>query len=165
MHEQLPSFLLESKALPDDQFGFLRGRSAEWQLLSVVETWHKALDQRHLVHAVFLDAAKAFDRFDHQLLLQSFYSLGVRGISLQWLQSYLDLTGCKATCQNRLIQVCVMDNLSTRFNHKWSSPGLCSWTVAVPRSGPGNSASNMSRSQSNFTVRRRHNGIPRELLW
>ena len=52
VHEQLSSFLLESKALPDEQFGFLRGRSAEWQLLSVVERWHKALDQRHLVHAV-----------------------------------------------------------------------------------------------------------------
>ena len=89
MHEQLSSFLLESKALPDEQFGFLRGRSAEWQLLSVVERWHKALDQRHLVHAVFLDAAKAFDRVDHRLLLQSFYSLGIRGMSLRWLQSYL----------------------------------------------------------------------------
>ena len=91
VHEQLSSFLLESKALPDEQFGFLCGRSAEWQLLSVGERWHKALDQRHLVHAVFLDDAKAFDRVDHRLLLQSFYSLGVRGMSLQY--------GFEATCQ------------------------------------------------------------------
>ena len=103
MHEQLSSFLLENKALPDEQFGFLRGRSAQWQLLSVVERWHKALDQRHLVHAVFLDAAKAFDRVDHRLLLlQSFHSLGVRGMSLQWLQSYLS---------DRFIRVRVMDTL------------------------------------------------------
>ena len=76
-------FLLESKAFPDDQFGFLHGLSVVWQLHSVVERWHKAMDQRNLVHAVLLDAAKAFDRVDHRLLLQSFYSLGVRGISLQ----------------------------------------------------------------------------------
>ena len=63
--------------LPEHQFDCLRRRSVEWQLLSVVERWHKALDQRHLVHAVFLDAAKAFDRVDHRLLLQSFYSLGI----------------------------------------------------------------------------------------
>ena len=39
VHEQLSSFLLESKTLPDDQLNsvFFRGRSAEWQLLSVVE--------------------------------------------------------------------------------------------------------------------------------
>ena len=77
VHDQLSSFRLESKALPDDQFVFRSGRSAEWQLLSVVERWHRALDQRHLIHAVFLDVAKAFDRVDHRLLLQSFYSLGV----------------------------------------------------------------------------------------
>ena len=46
----------------------------------------------------------AFDRVDHRLLLQSFCSLGVRGISLQWLQSCLS---------NRSIQVCVVDNLSS----------------------------------------------------
>ena len=80
---QLSSFLLESKALPDGQFGFLRGRSAEQQLLSVVERWHKALNQTHLVHTVFLDADKAFDRVDRRLLLHSFYLLGVRGVPLQ----------------------------------------------------------------------------------
>ena len=67
----------ESKALPDGQFGFLCGRSAEWQHFSLVERWHNALDQRHLVHAVFLDAAKDFDWVDYWLLLQSFHSLGV----------------------------------------------------------------------------------------
>ena len=65
---------------------------------------HKVLDQRHLIHVVFLDAAKAFDRVDHRLLLQFFYSLGVRGMSLQWLQSYLSA---------RFIRVRVMDTLST----------------------------------------------------
>ena len=90
MHGQLSSFLLESKALPDEQFGFLRGHSAELQLLSVVKRWHKALDQRHLVHAVFLDAAKAFDRVNHRLLLQSF---------THWEFEECRFNGFKATCQ------------------------------------------------------------------
>ena len=47
---------------------------------------------------------KAFDRVDHRLLLQSFYSLGVGGMSLQWLQSYLS---------DRFIRVRVMGTLST----------------------------------------------------
>ena len=93
VHEQLSSFLLESKALPDDQFmfGFLRGLPAKLQLLSVIEKWHNALDQRHLVRAVFLDAAtwsRAFNRVDHLLLLQSRF--------IRWESEY---NGCKATCR------------------------------------------------------------------
>ena len=51
----------------------------------------------------FLRCCQAFDRVDHRILLQSFYSLGVRGMSLQWLQSYLSA---------RFIRVRVMDTLS-----------------------------------------------------
>ena len=104
VHEQLSSFRLESKAWPDEQFGFLRGHLFGMATSFCCGKVPQTLDQRHLVHAVFFDAAKAFDRVDHRLLLQSFYSLGVRGMSLQWLQSYLSA---------RFIRVRVMDTLST----------------------------------------------------
>ena len=44
--EQLIAFCVEHKVLPDEQFGFLSGRSAEWQLLSVLEDWHACLDSK-----------------------------------------------------------------------------------------------------------------------
>ena len=77
VHEQLVIHCLSNDHLPDHQFGFLRGRSAEWQLLSVLESWYQARDRGHNVHAVFLDAAKAFDRVDHTLLLQTPSNVGI----------------------------------------------------------------------------------------
>lgn len=38
---------------------------------------------------MFLDAAKAFDRVDHKILLHSLFEIGVDGHELQWFASYL----------------------------------------------------------------------------
>ena len=43
VHEQLLTFCLENQVIPQEQFGFLKGRSAEWQLLSVLEDWYATL--------------------------------------------------------------------------------------------------------------------------
>jgi hypothetical protein len=37
----------------------------------------------------FLDYSKAFDMADHQLLLRKCYAVGIRGIALNWILSYL----------------------------------------------------------------------------
>ena len=68
VYDQLCSFCLSHGIIPGEQFGFLKGHSAEWQLLSVLDYRHCALDKGKCVHAVFLDAAKAFDRVDHAIL-------------------------------------------------------------------------------------------------
>ena len=80
---------LENRILPDEQFGFLKGRSSVWQLLSVLEDWHTALDKQCHVHAAFLDAAKAFDRVNHTVLLKMLAEIGVHGSALRWFYSYL----------------------------------------------------------------------------
>ena len=102
VHEQLLDFCLTSGILPDEQFGFLKGRSAEWQLLSVMESWHLARDQRKRVHAVFLDAAKAFDRVDHSILLKTLSAIGVKHTELQWFASYLSDRTIQTRVENSL---------------------------------------------------------------
>ena len=61
VHSQLVRFCLENKIIRDEQFGFLKGRSSELQLLAILETWHESLDSRNHVHCILPDAAKAFD--------------------------------------------------------------------------------------------------------
>ena len=68
--DQVLSFCLANRVLPDSQFGFLPGRSTVWQLLSVLDDWHAARERGTSVHAAFLDPAKAFDRVDHQILIK-----------------------------------------------------------------------------------------------
>ena len=75
--------------VPDEQFGFLEGRSSELQLLATLETWHESLDSRNHVHCILLDAAKAFDRVDHTALLRILQSIGLDTVSLKWFFSYL----------------------------------------------------------------------------
>lgn len=86
---QLLSFCLENKVIPDEQYGFLPGRSTVWQLLSLLEDWHGALDKRKSVHALFLDVSKAFDRVDHVLLLSVCRNFGISPASVDWISSYL----------------------------------------------------------------------------
>ena len=93
VHSQLIRHCLDNRIIPDEQFGFLRGRSAELQLLSNLEVWHESLDKRNHVHCVLLDAAKAFDRVDHTALLSMLQSIGLDHVSLQWFFSYTSLDG------------------------------------------------------------------------
>ena len=83
-------FFLDNNAIPDEQFGFLPGRSTLWQLLQVLEGWQHALDVGGTIHALFLDVAKAFDRVDHGLLLSKLRSAGLGSTALKWIASYLD---------------------------------------------------------------------------
>ena len=89
VRRQLQSFCVEHTVIPDQQFGFLPGRSTVWQLLSILDEWHDALENGNSIHALFLDMSKAFDRVDHRLLLSKLASVGVSGSSLAWLESYL----------------------------------------------------------------------------
>ena len=62
VRKQLLSHCLNNNIIPDEQFGFLPKLSVVWQLLAVVEERKKAFDKGRLVHACFLDIAKAFNR-------------------------------------------------------------------------------------------------------
>ena len=87
--EQLLEHCFAVNAIPACQFGFLPKRSIIWQLLAMLEDWEDALDNGNTVHSCFLDVAKAFDRVDHALLLAKLKSIGVDGVPLSWLTSYL----------------------------------------------------------------------------
>ena len=87
IHEQLMKCGFENDILPHEQFGFLKERSAEWQLLSILENWHVELNNHKHVHAGFLDAAKRFDRVDDSILLKTLSDIGIGDVALQWFQS------------------------------------------------------------------------------
>ena len=80
---------VECSTNSDEQFGFSPGRSTVWQLLSVLEEWHEAIDKGKAVHALFLDVSKEFDRVDLMILLHKLSSIGISGSSLAWVSSYL----------------------------------------------------------------------------
>ena len=58
----------------NNQFGSLKGRSTTHALISILHTWQTALDKSDSVSALFIDYSKAFDRVNHNILLNKLHS-------------------------------------------------------------------------------------------
>ena len=78
----------ELNTLKHYQHGFRKGHSCESQLLITFEDIGRQLDQQHQVDILTLDFAKAFDMVPHRRLLTKLKYYEVRGITLNWIQSW-----------------------------------------------------------------------------
>ena len=58
-------------------------------LTILIDKITNAMDKKEHVIGLFLDFAEAFDTVNHDILLRKLDHYGIRGIALQWLQSYL----------------------------------------------------------------------------
>ena len=85
----LMDFLEVTGQLHSAQHGFLPGRSCATQLLTAMENWMQQLEAGEAVDVAYLDFRKAFDAVPHKLLLQKLHDLGVRGVLLKWIESFL----------------------------------------------------------------------------
>ena len=58
-------------------------------LLNHMQFMYDSVDSGNFVISVFLDFKKAFATVDHKILLSKFNFYGIRGVSHEWLKSYL----------------------------------------------------------------------------
>ena len=81
----------ENEALvTDNQWAYRKGRSTELLLIHLTETWRRAIDNKLVVGAVFIDFQKAFDCVSHSILLHKLeHNFGITGNLLVWLRDYL----------------------------------------------------------------------------
>ena len=87
MYKSLYLYLQGNNILYRYQFGFRQNHSTALALIDVVDSIYKYLDHNETVIGLYLDLQKAFDTENHKILLQKLNS--VRGIVLDWLNSYL----------------------------------------------------------------------------
>ena len=78
----------ENEALvTDNQWAYQKGRSTELLLIHLTETWRRAIDNKLVVGAVFIDFQKAFDCVSHSILLHKLeHNFGITGNILAWLR-------------------------------------------------------------------------------
>ena len=89
VHKRMMSFFNMHSILSNNQFGFRSKHSCDQPLILATDFIREALDAGDHVIAVFLDLRKAFDVVSHPILLGKLSHYGLRGIPLQWLESYL----------------------------------------------------------------------------
>eukprot|EP00061_Rhincodon_typus_P003254 g19634.t1 len=85
----LQNNLLRNNLLSDVQFVFCQGHSAPDPITALVQIWTKELNSRGEVKVTVLDIKAAFDRVWHQGPLAKLESIGIRGQTVWWLESYL----------------------------------------------------------------------------
>lgn len=86
---RLYKFLDSHSVITTAQYGFRSGVSTETALLHQKELILGNIEARKLTLGVFIDFTKAFDRIDHQTLLEKLFYYGIRGIALDLIESYL----------------------------------------------------------------------------
>lgn len=89
MHKRLYKFLESSNILFDNQFGFRKQNSTAHALIQITEQIKTTIENGKFGCGIFIDLRKAFDTVNHAILLRKLEHYGVRGVSLQWFQSYL----------------------------------------------------------------------------
>ena len=103
MYTNLYKFLDKLKCLYKKMFGFRNFNSTDHALVSITEEIKQALDKDELACGIFLDFQKAFDTTNHNILIAKLNHYGIRGITLEWFQSYPT---------NRKQQTSINNNLS-----------------------------------------------------
>ena len=68
---------------------YRKGYSAQHALLSLLEKWRIALDNKEYAGAVLMDLSKAFDSLNHDLLLAKLHAYGFERDALLLMRSYL----------------------------------------------------------------------------
>ena len=75
--------------LTEAQHGFQKKKSTLTNLLQYMEAITDAVDKGLQVDAVYFDFRKAFDKVPHRRLLAKLEAVGIKGLLLNWLKSWL----------------------------------------------------------------------------
>ena len=87
---RLLNFVEKNNVLNDNQYGFRRNRSTTIALFDLSQKVSTFLENKLSALGIFVDLRKAFDTIDHGILLKKIEYMGVRGIALKWVASYLN---------------------------------------------------------------------------
>ena len=89
VYNQLYEFLEKFNILTPKQFGFRKGKSTVQAVMDQLKFVYDNLDLGNTVVSIFMDFSKAFDCLDHTILLYKLSCYGIRGLALNWFESYL----------------------------------------------------------------------------
>merc|ERR1712243_65277 len=103
LKKHIMNHLVDNNKFNNGQHSFVPGRSTQKQLLSHLNDIFEAYMEGKRLDSVFLDFAKAFDKVDHQILLEKVRKHKISGKIGRWIQEFL---------KDRKFRVVVNGNMS-----------------------------------------------------
>ncbi len=88
-NNRLDTFILKHNLLTDSQYGFRTNSTTSLALIDSIENVMNSIEQKQFAVGLFIDLKKAFDTIDHHILINKLEHYGIRGVVLNWIQSYL----------------------------------------------------------------------------
>ena len=113
VHKQLIGFLHKHALLYQHQFGFRENHSTTSALIEIINGIKNDIDKGDFIIATYLDLKKAFDTVNHHILFNKLEHYGIRGMPLQFFQSYLS---------NRKHYVCYNNTSSYTITNDYGVP-------------------------------------------
>lgn len=89
MFNRLTSYVNKFKLISNTQHGFRQGKSTTSALFDTLSSIMNAIDKQSQTIGIYFDLSKAFDIINHDILLKKLQNYGIRGVALQWIESYL----------------------------------------------------------------------------
>ena len=87
--EDILEHLFSHNLISSRQQGFLPKRGTSTQLLQTLNAWTRSFDEKEAVEIIYTDFSKAFDRVNHNKLVEVLRSFGIGGANLKWIESFL----------------------------------------------------------------------------
>ena len=88
LNQQIVSYFESNNLFCANQHGFRANHSCETALISIIDHWKNAINNKEINLALFIDFKKAFDFVNHDLLLLKLFHYGFDNDSLALVRNY-----------------------------------------------------------------------------
>merc|ERR1711867_148486 len=87
--KKIEKYLVDNAKLNNGQHGSVQGRSTQTELLAHYNDIYDALSEGKTTDTVYLDFAKAFDKVDHEILMEKLAENKIKGKLGKWIREFL----------------------------------------------------------------------------
>lgn len=87
---RIRNYITKYQLMTKMQSGFTKGKSTKNTIYQVLQKILASLNDGECVAGLFIDLSKAFDSLNHETLVEKLYNLGIRGVPLELIQSFMD---------------------------------------------------------------------------